>query len=220
MTEEHRPSWGCAPLTAAKGREDRQPNCDRKLSGDRTTGGDGSDAFPSREHWRTPSRGLEGGRARRMQEEQGMTSTWGVDPFIKGDVPLLPRSATGKISRCAPKGPPYDTGARPHASWRPPRRAKKANHHVGGLQPPWGYAPLHFRSNQRSGRRTAAQGACNRPAVRRPLIFCQNRWSRRRTVTREASSRHTVVRPLGFATINGPTCGSRPTRHAAGAIGY
>jgi hypothetical protein len=24
-----------------------------------------------------------------MQEEQGMTSTRGVDPFLKGDVPLL-----------------------------------------------------------------------------------------------------------------------------------
>jgi hypothetical protein len=24
-----------------------------------------------------------------MQEEQGMTSTWGMDPFLKEDVPLL-----------------------------------------------------------------------------------------------------------------------------------
>jgi hypothetical protein len=70
------------------------------------------------------------------------------------------------------------------------------------------------------GKANCRTRACNRPAVRRPLIFRQNRRSRRRTVTREASSRPTVVRPLGFATINGPTCGSRPTRHAACAISY
>jgi hypothetical protein len=39
------------------------------------------------------------------------------------------------------------------------------------VQLPRGYAPLHFRGNQRSGRRTAAQGACNRPTVKRPVIF-------------------------------------------------
>jgi hypothetical protein len=36
---------------------------------------------------------------------------------------------------------------------------------------PRGYAPLHFRSNQWSGRRTAAQGACNRPMIKRPFTF-------------------------------------------------
>jgi hypothetical protein len=36
---------------------------------------------------------------------------------------------------------------------------------------PRGYAPLRFRGNQRSGRRTAAQGACNRPTIKRPFIF-------------------------------------------------
>jgi hypothetical protein len=36
---------------------------------------------------------------------------------------------------------------------------------------PRGYAPLRSRGNQRSGRRTAAQGACNRPTIKRPFIF-------------------------------------------------
>jgi hypothetical protein len=36
---------------------------------------------------------------------------------------------------------------------------------------PHGYVPLHFRGNQRSGRRTAAQGACNRPTIKRPFTF-------------------------------------------------
>jgi hypothetical protein len=36
---------------------------------------------------------------------------------------------------------------------------------------PRSYAPLYFRGNQRSGRRTAAQGACNHPTIQRPFIF-------------------------------------------------
>jgi hypothetical protein len=36
---------------------------------------------------------------------------------------------------------------------------------------PRGNAPLHFRGNQRSRRRTATQGACNCPTVKRPFIF-------------------------------------------------
>jgi hypothetical protein len=39
------------------------------------------------------------------------------------------------------------------------------------MQLPCGYAPLHFQGNQRSGRQTAVQGACNRPTVKRPFIF-------------------------------------------------
>jgi hypothetical protein len=42
------------------------------------------------------------------------------------------------------------------------------------VQLPHSYAPLHFRRNQRSGRRTAAQGACNRPSVKRSLIFAES----------------------------------------------
>jgi hypothetical protein len=58
-------------------------------------------------------------------------------------------------------------------SYRLTRSTKKANHRTRGLQLPRSYAPLHFWSNQRSGRRTAAQGACNRPAVKRSLIFAE-----------------------------------------------
>jgi hypothetical protein len=38
------------------------------------------------------------------------------------------------------------------------------------VQLPCCYAPLHFWGNQRSGRRTAVQGACNRPTVKRPFF--------------------------------------------------
>jgi hypothetical protein len=69
-----------------------------------------------------------------------------------------------------------------------PKR-EKVNCRTRSMQSPRGYAPLHFRRNQRSGRRTAAQEAYNRPAV---------------------------VRPLSFAATGGPTWGSRPTCHATG----
>jgi hypothetical protein len=39
------------------------------------------------------------------------------------------------------------------------------------VQLPCGYAPFCFRGNQRSGRQTAVQGACNHPTVKRPFIF-------------------------------------------------
>jgi hypothetical protein len=52
------------------------------------------------------------------------------------------------------------TRARPHMS-----------HNRRSVQLPHSYAPLHFRGNRWSGRRTAAQGACNYPAVKRPFIF-------------------------------------------------
>jgi hypothetical protein len=64
-------------------------------------------------------------------------------------------------------------GARPHASYRLAWSTKKANHHTRSAQPPCGYTPLHLRSNQRLGRRTTAQGACNRPAAKRSLVFAK-----------------------------------------------
>jgi hypothetical protein len=67
----------------------------------------------------------------------------------------------------------------------------KTNRCTRCVKPPCGYAPLHFRRNQRSRRRTATQEAYNRP---------------------------TVVCPLSFAAIGGPTWGPRPTCHATGAL--
>jgi hypothetical protein len=192
MAEEHRPPRGCAPQTATRRRQDRQPHYERGLSNDGTAGGDGSDAFPSSEHRRAPSRGPEGGRARRVQEEQGMTTTREIDPFLKGDFPSCAPERHGQsLPRCAPRIPPYDTGARPHTSYRLARSTKKTNRRTRNVQPPRDYAPLHF---------------------------CQNQRSRRRTATQEVNNRPTVVRSLSFATIGGPTCGPRPTCHATGAL--
>jgi hypothetical protein len=70
---------------------------------------------------------------------------------------------------------------------------KKANHHTRSVQPPCGYTPFHLRRNQRSRRRTAAQGACNHPRGRAPL----------------EASLQLVVQLLAW--------GPRPTCHTPGA---
>jgi hypothetical protein len=103
-----------------------------------------------------------------------MATAWEIDPFLKADLPTrAPKRHGQSLPRRALGFPPYDTGARPHMSYRLTRRTKKANHRTRSVQLPCGYAPLHFRGNQRSGRRTTAQGARNRPAVKRPFIFAE-----------------------------------------------
>jgi hypothetical protein len=97
-----------------------------------------------------------------------------IDPFLKADLPTrAPKRHEQSLPRCAPRLPPYDTGARPRMSCRLTRSMKKANHRTRSVQLPRNYAPLHFRSNQRSRWRTATQGARNRPAVKRSLILAE-----------------------------------------------
>jgi hypothetical protein len=103
-----------------------------------------------------------------------MATSREIDPFLKADFPTrAPKRHEQSLPRRAPRFPPYDTRARPHMSYRLTRSTEKANHRTRSVQLPCGYAPLHFRSNQRSGRRTAAQGACNRPSVMRPFVFAE-----------------------------------------------
>jgi hypothetical protein len=103
-----------------------------------------------------------------------MTTAREIDPFLKADLPTrAPKRHGQSFPRRAPGLPPYDTGARPHMSYRLTRSTKKAKHRTRSVQLPRSYAPLHFWSNQRSGRRTTAQGACNRPSVKRSLIFAE-----------------------------------------------
>jgi hypothetical protein len=98
----------------------------------------------------------------------------GDEPLFKGGFPHShPRRREQSLLRCAPGLPPYDTGARPHMSYRLTRSTKKENRRARSMQLPRSYAPLHFRRNQRSERRTAAQGACKRPTVMRPFIFAE-----------------------------------------------
>jgi hypothetical protein len=90
-------------------------------------------------------RELEGERAPRVGEKQGMAATRRMNPFLKADFPArAPKRHGQSLPRCAPGFPSYDTGARPHMS----------------------YSWLEARRRQ-----IDAQGACYRPTVVRPLIF-------------------------------------------------
>jgi hypothetical protein len=101
-----------------------------------------------------------------------MATARGMNSFLKADFPAhAPKRHGQGLPRCAPGFPFYDMGARPHTSYKLARSAKKANRCTGSVQPPCGYTPFHLRRNQRSRRRIAAQGACNRPVVIRPSIF-------------------------------------------------
>jgi hypothetical protein len=74
-----------------------------------------------------------------------MATARGMDPFLKADFPTYAPKRHGQgLLRCVLGFPPYDTGARPHVSYRLTRSAKK---------------------------KTATQGACNRPAVMCPFVF-------------------------------------------------
>jgi hypothetical protein len=116
-----------------------------------------------------------------------MAATRGMDPFLKADFPARAPKRHGQgLPRCAPRFLAYDTGARPHMSYKLAQSAKKANCRTRSMQSPRSCVPLHLRCNQRSRGRTAVQGACNRL---------------------------TVVRPLGFAATSGPTSCMRSQAH-------
>jgi hypothetical protein len=58
-----------------------------------------------------------------------MATAWEIDPFLKTDFPThAPKRHGQSLPRRAPGFPPYDTGARPHMSYRLTRSTKKANH--------------------------------------------------------------------------------------------
>jgi hypothetical protein len=149
-----------------------------------------------------------------------MAATRGLNSFLKADFPARAPKRHGQgLPRCAPGFPSYDMGARPHMSYKLARRAKKANRRTRSMPPPRGSTPLHLRCNQRSRRRTAAQGACNRPAVIRPFIFAatigqegEPPHKERATAPRlcaPSASLQSAVQPLAW--------GPRPTCHAPDA---
>jgi hypothetical protein len=128
----------------------------------------------------TQSRNLEGKGAQRARRRKGTASGREArhgcysrdEPLLKADFPARTPKRHGQgLPQCAPRFPSYDTGARPHMSYKLAQSAKKANRRTRSMQPPRGCAPLHLRRNQRSRRRTAAQGTYNRPAVVRPFMF-------------------------------------------------
>jgi hypothetical protein len=142
--------------------------------------------------------------------------------FLKADfLARAPKHHEQGLPRCAPGFPFYDMGARPHMSYKLARSAKKANRRAGSVQPPYGYTPFHLRRNQRSRRRTAAQGACNRTTVIRPSIFTTTSGQGGEPPHKEhatapqlrapSASLQPEVQPLAWGP--GPTC------HTSGAPG-
>jgi hypothetical protein len=80
-----------------------------------------------------------------MQKEQGMATAWEIDPFLKADFPTrAPKRHGQSLPRRAPGFPPYDTGARPHMSYRLTQSTKKANHRTRSVQLPRGMRPFIF----------------------------------------------------------------------------
>jgi hypothetical protein len=166
-------------------------------------------------------RELEDERAPRVGEKQDMAATRGVNPFLKADFPTrtLKRHGQG-LPRCAPGFPSYDTGARPHMSYKLARSAKKANRRTRSVQPPCSYTPFSSSLQPAVKKANHRTRSVQPPCGYTPFHLRRNQRSRRRTTAREACNRPAVVRPLGFAAASGPTSGMRgprPTCHAPGA---
>jgi hypothetical protein len=70
------------------------------------------------------------------------------------------------------------------------------------VQLPCCYAPLHFRGNQQPEKRTAAQGACNRPTVKCPIFFTVTSGQRGKPPRKK---RTTVTRLCAPSTSLQPT---------------
>jgi hypothetical protein len=68
-----------------------------------------------------------------------------IDPFLKAYFPTRALKRHGQsLPRRAPGFSPYDTGARPHMSYRLTRSTKKANHRTRSVQLPHGMRPFIF----------------------------------------------------------------------------
>jgi hypothetical protein len=140
----------------------------------------------------------------RVGEKQDMAATRGVNPFLKADFPARAPKRHGQgLPRCAPGFPSYDTGARPHMSYKLARSAKKANRRTGSMPPPRGSTPLHLRRIQRSRRQTVRTRSMPPPRGSTPLHLRRNQQSRRRTATQGACNHPAVIRPFISAATSG-----------------
>jgi hypothetical protein len=102
-------------------------------------------------------------------------------PFLKEDFPThAPKRHEQSLPRRAPGFPPYDTGARPHMSYRLTQRTKKANHRTRGVQLPAVMRPYIFGATSgREGKlphkehatapRLRAPSSSPKPAVKKAI---------------------------------------------------
>jgi hypothetical protein len=116
-----------------------------------------------------------------------------MNPFLKASFPARAPKRHGQgLPRCTPRFPFYDTGARPHMSYKLARSAKKANRRTRSVQPTAVVRPFIF---------TATNGQEGEPPHKE-----------RATAPRlcaPSSSPQPAVQPLAW--------GPRPTCHAPGA---
>jgi hypothetical protein len=97
-----------------------------------------------------------------------------IDPFLKADFPTrAPKRHGQSLPRRALGCPPYDTGARPHMSYRLTRSTKKANHRIKEpatasrlCAPSFSEQPAVRKMNHRTR-------SMQSPAVMRPFIFTE-----------------------------------------------
>jgi hypothetical protein len=157
MTEERQSPRGCAPLTAARRKQDRQHHHERELSGGEIARGGGPDADPSREHRRTPS---GGGKAAWHGYCPGDRSTFkGRSPHSRPKAsrakspPTCTRVPTlrhgGQTPHVIQTGPKSKEGGPPHkerataprlcaTSFSGQPAVRKANRRTRSIQPPRG----------------------------------------------------------------------------------
>jgi hypothetical protein len=137
-----------------------------------------------------------------------------MNSFLKANFPARAPKRHGQgLPRCTLGFPFYDMGAKPHMSYKLARSAKKANHRTGSVQPPCGYMPFHLRRNQRSGRLNRRTRSVQPSCGYLPFHLHHNQRSRRRTATQGACNRPVVARPLSFAATDGPTSGMGAQGH-------
>jgi hypothetical protein len=124
------------------------------------------------------------------EECEGMTTAWGVDPFLKADILTRTSKRHGRsLHRRAPGFSPSDVGAGSHTSCEltrngrsqiaaheacnrptvisiPPSSPKpaveRADRHAGGMHPHHGCAPFRLRRIRRSSMEARAHMSCNR----------------------------------------------------------
>jgi hypothetical protein len=162
-------------------------------------------------------RELEGEKAPRVGDKQGMAATRGMNPFLKADSPArAPKRHGQSLPRCAPGFPSYDTGARPHMSYSWPAGPKARRRRIaarGACYRPVVGAPLHLRRDQRPN---LQRGGLGPHVTHLACRFLSTKKANRRV---KSAPLPTVVRLFASAKTNSPVHGTRAQAHESSSLG-
>jgi hypothetical protein len=162
-------------------------------------------------------RELEGKRAPRVGEKQGMAATRGMNPFLKADSPVrAPKRHGQSLPRCAPGFPSYDMGARPHMSYSWPASPKARRRRIaarGACYRPTVGAPLHLHCDQRPNLWRGGPG----PHV--TYLACQFLSTKKPNRRVKSAPPPTVVRLFTSAKTNNPVPDTRDRAHESSSLG-